>query len=117
MKPVQLLLLAFALFALSRVRKYKQRGMRKVYLLAWTLVWVGAVIFVLLPESTSLIARVVGIGRGADLITYVGLLGVFYLIWRIHLTLDRLDHEITQIVREMALQRLTEPGDPSLGQR
>jgi hypothetical protein len=111
MRPVQLLLLAFTLFALSRVRTYRRRGMRRVYLFAWTVVWVAAAIFVCLPDSTSLIARLLGIGRGADLVTYVGLLAVFYLVWRIHLTLDRLDHEITLIVREMALARLPAAGD------
>ena len=113
MRPVQFLLLAFTLFALARVRTYKQRGMRKVYLLAWTLLWVSAAVFVCLPDSASFLARLLGIGRGADLITYVGLLVAFYLAWRIHLTLDRLDSEITVIVRKLALQEITQPGDPA----
>jgi hypothetical protein len=39
------------------------------------------------------------------------LLIIFYLIFRIHLTLARMEQEITEIVRAIALERLTEPAD------
>ena len=118
MKPIQFLLLAFVLFALGKViHKYKRGGMRLIEFLLWCPVWVGAALIITFPDSTSSFANLLGIGRGADLIVYTSLLIMFYLIFRIHLTLDRLEQNITQIVRAMALERMSRPSDPDSGER
>jgi hypothetical protein len=70
-----------------------------------------------ISDATSFLAHLFGIGRGADLIIYASLLIAFYLILRIHLTLARLEQEITQIVRAIALERLTEPLDSGSGRK
>lgn len=117
MRLIQYLLLAFVLFALARViQQYKQRGMRPREFVFWILVWVGAAFIITVPDSTSFIAYLLGIGRGADLIMYATLLVTFYLIFRIHLTLDRLEQEVTQVIRAMALEGLTDPSDPASGE-
>jgi small membrane protein len=118
MRPVQFLLLPCVLFALAKViRVYKQQGMRTIEFLLWALVWIGSGFIVAFPDAASFLAHIGGIGRGADLIIYTSLLVVFYLIFRIHLMLDRLEQEVTEIVRTIALERLTEPKEPSLGER
>lgn len=118
MKPIQLLLLAFVVFALARViQKYKQRRMRALEFFYWLLGWLGAAFVIMVPDATSFVARLLGIGRGADLIMYASLLIAFYLILRIHLALDRLEQDVTKIVRAMALGRLTEPIEPGSGDR
>ena len=112
MKPVQFLLLAFVLAALTKViHSYIQWGMRRRDLLFWALVWIGTAAIITFPEATSFVAHLLGIGRGADLIIYASLLISFYLILRIHLTLARLEQEITEIVRAIALERLPESVD------
>lgn len=114
MKPIQILLLAFVLFSLVRViHRYRRQGMRPLDMLFWMLAWVGAAFIINFPGSTSLLARFLGIGRGADLIMYCGLLTAFYLVFRIHVALDRVENEITEVVRSMALERLGEPRGPS----
>jgi hypothetical protein len=114
MKPIQLLLLAFILFALVKViLKYRHGEMRRFQLLFWIVVWAGAAFIVNLPDTTTFLASLLGIGRGADLIIYVSFLIVFYLIFRIHLTLNRFEHEITQLVSKLALDQLGEPIDPA----
>ena len=87
--------------------------MRTPQLLFWILVWVGAAVIISHPDTSTFLADLVGIGRGADLILYVSFLIVFYLIFRIHLMLNRLEQEITQIVRSMALEQLREPINPT----
>ena len=109
MKPIQFFLLAFILFALVKgILKYRYREMRTFQLLFWLVVWVGAAIIVSHPDTSIFLAELVGIGRGADLIIYVSFVIAFYLIFRIHLTLNRVEEEITQIVRSMALKQLPE---------
>ena len=114
MKPIQFLLLTFIVFALVKVIfKYRDREMRTLQLLFWILVWVGAAIIKNHPDTSTFLADLVGIGRGADLILYVSFLIVFYLIFRIHLMLNRLEQDITQIVSGIALEQLREPVNPT----
>lgn len=116
MKPIQLLLLPCVLFALAKVlHTYTQGGLRTLEFLFWTLVWVGTAFIIALPDATSFLAHLLGIGRGADLIIYASLLIAFYLIFRIHLTLDRLELEVTEIVRTIALERVRVPVETSVG--
>ena len=112
MKPSQLFLLTFVLIAFIKViYSYKRRGMPTLDFLLWLLVWMGTASIIIFPDATSFVAHRLGIGRGADLIIYTSLLSTFYLIFRIHLTLARVEQEITEIVRAIALERLTEPAD------
>ncbi len=105
MKPIQLILLAFVFFALVKViLRYSSREMRKFQFLFWIVVWVGAAAIISDPATSTFLADLVGIGRGADLIMYFSFLIAFYLIFRIHLLLNRLENDITQIVSAMALQ-------------
>jgi hypothetical protein len=119
MKPIQLLLGTFVLLTLLKVaRKYKKRGMPALEFLSWALLWVGTGLIIAVPDITSFFAHLLGIGRGADLVLYSGLLIVFYLIFRIHLALDRLEQGMTEVVRALALERLTElttqsPNEPT----
>jgi hypothetical protein len=112
MRPIQFLLLVFALVALAKVlHSYTRRGIRSRDFLFWASVWIGTAAIITFPEATSFLAHLLGIGRGADLIIYASLLISFHLILRIHLTLARLEQEITEIVREVAMERLTESLD------
>jgi small membrane protein len=116
MRPIQFFLLTFVLIALTKaIYSYKQRGMRAPDSLLWTLVWIGTASIIIFPDATSFVAHLLGIGRGADLIMYASLLITFYLIFRIHLTLARLEQEITEVVRAIALEQLTEPADSDSG--
>lgn len=124
MKPIQLLLITFIVFALAKViQKYIQRGIGIRELFFWAIVWSGTVFIVILPDSTSVIAEILGIGRGADLVIYISLVLLFYLIFRVNLTLDRFNQEITEVVRMAALEQLARtkdspaPGTPQAGQQ
>ena len=106
MRPIQFLLLAFTLFALWRVlQKHRAHGLRTMQALRWLLVWVGAILVVSFPATTNFLADALGIWRGADLVFYTSLSVIFYLIFRIHLALDRVEQEITAIVQAMALNQ------------
>jgi hypothetical protein len=110
MKPIQLILLVFVFFAVVKViLRHRHREMRRFQFLFWVVVWVGAAVIISHPATSTFVADLVGIGRGADLVIYVGFLIAFYLIFRIHLMLNRVEQEITQIVSTMALEQLREP--------
>ena len=111
MKPIQFFLLSLVLFAVARViQKYRQRGIQLLEFLIWLLVWLGATFVIVFPDSTNVVAALLGIWRGADLVLYTSLLAIFYLIFRIHLALDRVEQEITEIIRALALDHVKVEG-------
>lgn len=56
------------------------------------------------PNSLTKLANFFGIGRGADLVLYVGLVAVFYFIFRIYVRLEKMERNITKIVRDDTLE-------------
>lgn len=118
MKLIQFVLLAFVLLAVIKViQKYRQRGMPLLEFLFWLLIWLAAAVTIVFPETTQVFADLLGIGRGADLILYFGLLAAFYLIFRLHMTHDRLEQATTEIVRALALGKLNREDPGATGTR
>src|SRR3954447_18211687 len=60
-------------------------------------------IFVWFPDTTSVIARRVGVGRGADLVMYLWIVLTLLFIVRLHLKLRELSEAMTQLARRIAL--------------
>jgi cellulose synthase/poly-beta-1,6-N-acetylglucosamine synthase-like glycosyltransferase len=55
--------------------------------------------------------------RTSELASYKGVIILRHIIFRIHLMLDRLEQEVTEIVRAIALEHLKEPKGPSFEER
>jgi len=65
MSPAPFLLLAFILVDLAEViHSYQQRHMLMLSFLFWVLVWMGTAAIIILPDATSFLAHLLGIGRG-----------------------------------------------------
>lgn len=112
MRPAQLLLLAFVLAALTKpMYSYNQRCMPTPDFLFWALGWIGTAAIILFADAMSFLAHLLGIGRGADSIIHANLLLSFYLILWLYLQLARLEHAITLLVREIALEQLPVSAD------
>ena len=94
--------LVIAALALSLL-KYRQRRIRLIEFLFWAGLWLLALIAVALPDTTAFVARILGIGRGVDVVIYLSIVLSFYLIFRLFERIDRIEHEITTIVRHLAL--------------
>lgn len=70
----------------------------------WIVFWIIILIFAFIPKITDPIAFVFGIGRGLDLLFILGILGCFYLIFRLYVKIDKLDQNITELVRKLAIE-------------
>lgn len=105
MLAIQIILLVFFLFAWSRVfKKYRSSEIKLKELIIWSVFWLIAGVVVLVPNSTNTIAGFVGIGRGADLVVYISLALLFYILFRIFYRLEKIEKNITKITRELALK-------------
>jgi hypothetical protein len=103
---IQIILIIFIIFAISKVAlRYKDKIISLQEFILWTVFWLMVGFVVLFPESTSLVANWVGVGRGVDLVIYISVLILFYLVFRTLVRLDKIEKDITKIVRQTALNK------------
>jgi len=101
---IQVILVLFFIFAAIRVIGRFFAGDLKVSgLIFWLVFWLGAGVIVVWPDSTFYFSKMVGITRGADLIVYLGLALLFFLVFKIMVKLERIEKNITKIVRDKTL--------------
>lgn len=114
---IQIVLILFLLFALSRVYlRFKGGGVRKIGFIFWSGLFTFAIVIVLFPDISSRIARAIGISRGVDTVVYTSIALIFYLIFRLHVFLEDIRNDITKIVSEIALKEEKKKNDKKLPQ-
>ena len=79
----------------------RRSALRRLFVLAF---FGGGIVFILQPDLTTMIANLVGIGRGADLIFYLSTLFLFFLCFNYHVRFMALEERLTRIVRELAVR-------------
>lgn len=105
--PIQPLLVIFIIFSLLvYLLHFRSLILDRMIALCLTAL---AVISVLFPEKTTVLANIVGVGRGADLIFYVFiLLGIFSFIL-LSSKVAKLMENQTALVRILALKSAIKP--------
>ena len=68
------------------------------------LIWLAAAISILRPELPSFAAKLLGIGRGADLVFYSFCIGFIAFVIYVYHRLQQLDGCLTEVVRRLALR-------------
>jgi hypothetical protein len=66
---------------------------------------VAGAVAVVVPESTEHVAEFVGVGRGADLVTYVAIVSVMFVLLHYYTKFVELQQQVTQLTRELAIVR------------
>lgn len=103
MKLIQVILATFALGMIALTwLKSRHAQIRPLAFLLWLLLWGVALIVVLFPAMTSMVARYLGLGRGVDLVLYVGVLYIYFLIFTIQEKIGKIERDLSIIVREIA---------------
>lgn len=105
MQAIQIIIIIFALFALSRaVLKFKDNKLTKNEFIFWIIIWCAVIIVAVIPYVISPISSIFGIGRGVDLIVYISIIVLFYLMFRLYVKLESVEKEITLVVRRIAMK-------------
>ena len=63
-----------------------------------------AVLFILFPGWTNMIAQRLGVGRGADLIFYLCIVLFCFVILKLYSRMRKLEQQITDIIRKQAIE-------------
>ena len=82
----------------------KRRQIRRSIGSLWILFWISCASAILQPDITRILAKALGIGRGADLVMYCGLLATAIGFFFLYLRFRQLEANITKLVRHMAIQ-------------
>ena len=69
---------------------------------------VTGIVFVIFNEITDKMAHFMGISRGADMIFYLGILFLFFLILKLYSRLRRLEQNLTDLVRKKSIDEMEE---------
>lgn len=100
----QTILVIFFLFAIAKVwGRYQTKDLSWRGAGLWSVFWVLAGVVVLWPNSTAFFAKRLGLGRGVDLVIYLALAGLFFVVFRLMVKIERLNREITLLTRRVAL--------------
>lgn len=104
---IQLLIVVFALFAVGRAAwQFRRSKLTRSGFLFWFIFWVLVAVVAVLPQTAQRAASLLGVGRGADLVTYLSLALLFYLVFRLFTKIEDISREVTLMVRHEALDKM-----------
>lgn len=91
-----------------------RQQLRRATGILWLVFWTAASAAILRPNITRIVAKAIGIGRGADLVMYCGLLATAIGFFLLYLRFRRLEANMTKLVRHMAIQEAKEKKKPEV---
>jgi len=97
------------LIILKTLGRRKTKDLSSKETIAWLVVWIGTGVIFWFPQQTDKISKILGVSKGADLITYLAIIILAYLIFRIFIHLDRIEKNITKLTREDTLEDTKKP--------
>ena len=104
MTKFQVLGIASLLFILiSYLIKFRQPALDKLFI---GCLMATGIFFFLYPEVTNQLAHFLGIGRGADLIFYLAILGFAYVTLLLYSKIRKLEDQLAKIVRQQSLESI-----------
>lgn len=105
MSLIQIILpIFFVLATVKAVMRYRKNDITLVMMLLWLVLWVVGIYIVLNPNSTFHLAKILGVARGADVVMYIALAVLFFVVFRLLVTVEKLKKEIVVLTREVTLK-------------
>jgi hypothetical protein len=86
------------------ILRFRDGKMSLGMFLLWILIWIIIIIISLYPNDTNYLASYTGIGRGLDFVLILSILICFYLIFKMYNKIETIEEELTDLVREIAIQ-------------
>jgi len=99
-----ILILVFLFLFFKTALKLKHKELFLSEATGWMLLWSVGLILSVEPDNASYFAKILGIGRGVDLVIYIALIVLFYLQFRLMVRLEKNNRDITKLTREKTLE-------------
>ena len=105
MKLIQILFLLFGFFMLLFAYFNKKSKRLKLDLVLFIYVTgIFLILFTLFPSTSTVFANILGISRGVDVLIYLSLPLLFYLVFLLYVRLEELNKKLTKMVRIDAIK-------------
>lgn len=89
-------------------KRFRQGAITLVEGIFWSLAWLCGIAITMLPWITERLADIFGVGRGVDLVLYSGVAILFFMVFKLFLSYEKLERLLTKMVQENALKDLPE---------
>ena len=101
---IQIFVIIFAIFVMLRIySRYSKKEISLREFLFWLFFWIAVVVVTLILRQTDYLAQIIGVERAADLVVYLSLIIIFYIMFRIFVRLDKIERNISKLVTEISL--------------
>jgi len=102
-------LIALTALVATVLTAFRRGSIARMPAMLWIALFTAASIAILYPGITIVVANFLGIQRGADLILYLSVIGMFAGFLMVYTRLRRLESHITTVTRELALKNMESP--------
>ena len=93
------------LFLIKTVSDFKKKRISRSSFIFWFCLWLIILIVAFIPQVTNFLAGLIGVKRGTDVATYFSILIIFFILFKIISRLERINQEITEIIRHITFKR------------
>jgi hypothetical protein len=116
MNGIRIVIIVIVLFGLGRIyARWRQGHLSRTRMLGWAVLWLGVLAAGLAPRLTDALSRWLGVERGATLLTFLGFVLLFYMVFILYVRLERQQRELTDLVRQIALREDKDREPPARG--
>jgi len=103
---LQILIILFIAYVVFRTTKrFVKKDITLREYLIWLTFWILVGAATLVPQKTDIIAQAVGVERGADLLFFVSIIALFFIVFKIIVKLEKIERDITAVVRNTAINK------------
>lgn len=99
-------LIFVTLFIMRLGAKLKKKELTLKESLFWGILWFAVGVVVLYPSLADRLAAALGLqtATGIDLVTYLAVALIFFLVFLLYVRLDKIEHNLTKLTRHLALR-------------
>ncbi len=99
-------LLVIGLFLARLFWQRKNKQVSRIEFFFWLIFWFLAVLVIIFIKKIDILVAGLGFSAtGIDVLLYLSVAVLFYFIFRLRLKFEKIDREITKIVREIAIKK------------
>lgn len=84
---------------------FRRRNRLPLHIMLVFLLLVAGAVAVVFPMLTTDVANLLGVGRGADLVTYIAIVTVMFVLVHYYTKFVELQQQVTDLTRELAILR------------
>lgn len=103
---IKVVIIIFVLVVIGKtIRRFQRGDISSRELTIWTVFWLLVGLVAIVPKKTDAVAQWLGVGRGVDLLVYISIIVLFFIVFKIIVKLENIDRDITKVVRNAALEQ------------